>query len=334
MGTPVDPVPESAQAALIAASNAPGYPLTHGTPEFRGAVAQWLADSCEVLDYPEDAVLPTLGLKEAVAWLPTLLGLGPEHTVVIPSLAYPTYEVGAVMAGAQIVRADSPADWPTSGVDLVWLNSPANPTGAVLAADQMAQAVAAARDAGATVASDECYLELWWTDNKPTSVLHPSINGGRLDGLLALHSLSKRSNLAGYRVGTITGDPDLVHDLLTSRKHLGHIVPAPSLAAAAAALTDVQSAQTQRNRYRARREVLITAFTNAGFRVDESAGSLFLWLGRDEDCWLTVRALSEVGILVAPGEFYGTAGTHHIRVALTASDEAIAMVPERLAALA
>jgi succinyldiaminopimelate transaminase len=331
VGTPVDDVPQSAQAALAAASNSPGYPVTQGSPAFREAVAQWLMEECSVLHCPADSVLPTLGLKEAVAWLPFLLGLTSEHTVVVPALAYPTYEVGARLVGARVLRCDDHTQWQDDpSVAFVWLNSPSNPTGRVMTASQMKAIVNVARERNIIVASDECYLELWWTEHRPVSVLSDEVSGGDFGQLLALHSLSKRSNLAGYRIGSITGDAALIGELLSARKHLGHIVPAPTLAAAVAAYGDRTSANEQRERYRNRRTALINALNAAGFHVDDSAGSLFIWATTGEDCWDTVNRLAEIGILVAPGTFYGPTGSRHIRIALTAKDEAVAEACERL----
>ena len=333
MGSPVDPVPASVIASAAAAANAPGYPTTAGTPQFRSAVATWLSQSLGVADYPADAVLPTVGSKEAVAWLPLMLGLGPAHTVIAPTLAYPTYEVGALVAGCQFVRADDPSQWPTDAdVALVWLNSPSNPTGDVLSAADMRRIVDAARERGAVVASDECYIELTW-GRPATSILHPSVSGGDYAGLLALHSLSKRSNLAGYRVASITGDPRLVDQLLQVRKHLGHLVPAPMLAAACAAYADADHAAAMRAIYGRRRQVLVAALHGAGFDCDESAGSLFIWASRGDDCWHTVEVLAKSGILVAPGTFYGPAGAGHVRIAVTADDEAIDKAVARLSRL-
>ena len=334
MGTPVDPVPAPVQAALAAASNAPGYPLTQGTPDFRGAVSDWLHAEAGVSADASSAVLPTIGLKEAVASLPTLLGLGPQDAVVVPELAYPTYEVGAIAAGARVIRADDLGSWAhDDSVGLVWVNSPANPTGRVLSVQQLRDVVSAARRIGAVVASDECYLDLWWQGQRPPSALSSDVCGADVSGVLALHSLSKRSNLAGYRVGSISGDPALVSRLLAARKHLGLIVPAPNLAAAAAAYRDRASVDAQRERYRRRRDVLIPALVSAGFRIDHSEASLFIWATAGEDCWASVDRLADIGLLVAPGVFYGPAGGHHVRIALTATDSAVASAAQRLRSL-
>ncbi|WP_328426091.1 succinyldiaminopimelate transaminase [Micromonospora sp. NBC_00389] len=331
MGTPVDPVPEVIRQALADASDAPGYPLTAGTPALRDAITAWVARACGA-GVDGLGVLPTIGSKELVAWLPTLLGIGPDDVVVVPSIAYPTYEDGARLAGATVVRADSlTAVGPTSRVRLVWVNSPGNPTGRVLPAAHLRKVVDWARERGAVVASDECYLSLGWSA-EPVSVLSPEVCGGSYDGVLAVHSLSKRSNLAGYRAGFVAGDPALVAELLKVRKHAGMIVPAPVQAAMVAALQDERHADEQRERYRARREVLTAAFTSAGFTVEHSEAGLYLWLTRGEDCWQTVDWLARRGILVAAGVFYGPSAGQYVRVALTESDEHVAAVAGRLRA--
>ena len=328
VGTPVDPTPAVVQEALCAAADAHAYPLTAGTPALREAIAGWFARRCGAVG--ELGVLPTIGSKELVAWLPTLLGLGPHDTVVIPELAYPTYDVGTRLAGAQLVRSDSTAAVGPAPVSLVWVNSPSNPTGRVLPAEHLAKVVAWARERGAVVVSDECYLELGW-DAEPVSILHPDVCGGSYEGILAVHSLSKRSNLAGYRAAYLGGDPELVARLLEVRKHAGMIVPAPVQAAMVAALSDDTHVEEQRLRYAARRTALRTALTGAGFTVEHSEAGLYLWVTRGEDCWTTAGSLAERGILVAPGSFYGPAGQRHVRVALTATDERVAAAVERLA---
>jgi succinyldiaminopimelate transaminase len=274
-------------------------------------------------------VLPTIGTKEFVAWLPTVLGLGAGDRVVIPRLAYPTYDVGARLAGAQVVVADSLTAIGPTRVSLLWLNSPSNPTGRVLPVDHMAKVVSWARERGVLVVSDECYFELPWTA-QPVSVLHPDVCGSDPTGVLALHSLSKRSNLAGYRFGFAAGDPHIIARLLEVRKHAGMMVPGPVQAAAVAALGDDDHVRAQRAVYRYRRELLTAALTEAGFRIDDSEAGLYLWATRGEPCWETVGWLADRGILVAPGEFYGRAGDHHVRVALTATDERVAAAGGRL----
>jgi succinyldiaminopimelate transaminase len=293
------------------------------------AAARWYERRRGVVVDPVD-VLPTVGSKELVGWLPTLLGLGPGDLVVIPELAYPTYAVGALVAGTDLVATDALTALGPRRAALLWVNSPSNPTGRVLPPEHLAKVVAWARERGTVVASDECYAELPWTA-EPRSILHPSVCGGDHSGLLAVQSLSKRSNLAGYRAGLVTGDPLLVAELVAVRKHLGMLVPAPVQAAMAAALDDDAHVAEQHARYGARRELLVDALTAAGFEVTASEAGLYLWTTRGEPCWDTVAWLAERGVLVAPGSFYGTAGEQFVRVALTATDERVAAACERLA---
>ena len=332
VGTPVDPVPRVVAGALAAAADAPGYPATHGTPRLREAAAGWLARRHGVSVDPA-AVLPVIGTKEFIAALPTLLGCGPGDIVIHPELAYPTYDIGARLSGARAIAADGLTALGPEHARLVWLNSPANPTGRVLPAEHMAKVVCWARERGTVVASDECYLELGWSA-RPVSILHPDVSAETHQGLLAVHSLSKRSNMAGYRAGFVTGDPELIADLLEIRKHAGMMMPAPVQAAMAAALDDDEHADEQRARYAARRDRLSAALAAAGWVIEQSEAGLYLWATRPgHDCWASVQVLAEAGILVAPGEFYGPAGQRHVRVALTATDERIDAAAARLTVL-
>ena len=328
MGTPVDPTPALIRSALAAHANAPGYPTALGTAELRGAAADWLSRRLGARAEPQDEILPTIGSKETVAWLPTMLGVPRGSTVLIPELSYPTYEVGAVLAGAQVRRTNNPPD-DAAGISLVWLNSPANPHGAVLAPADLQRWVAWGRTWSIPVVVDECYLELGWLVD-PVSVLHPSVVGDSFAGVLAVHSLSKRSNMAGYRAGLIVGDPVLIRRLWNLRRHSGLLVPLPVQAAMAAAYGDDAHVEEQRRRYRARHERLAAALTGAGFRIDHSEAGLYLWATRQETAMSTVEWLAERGILVAPGTFYGPAGGEHVRVALTATDERVASGAQRL----
>lgn len=331
VGTPVDPVAPLIQEALAAAAAAPGYPWTAGTPQMRAAAVGALERRYGVTGLAEQAVLPVIGTKELIAWLPTLLGLGAGDVVVVPELAYPTYEVGARLAGAEVVAADSLTQLGPRSPALVFLNSPSNPTGRVLGADHLRKVATWARERGTLVVSDECYLGLGW-DDRPVSVLHPEVCDGDHTGLLAVHSLSKSSSLAGYRAGFVTGDAAVVAELLAVRKHAGMIVPNPVQAAMVAALDDDEHETAQRRRYARRREVLLDAFTRAGFTVEHSEAGLYLWATRGEGCRDTVAWLAARGILVAPGDFYGPAGARHVRVALTATDERVAEAVQRLSA--
>jgi succinyldiaminopimelate transaminase len=330
VGTPVDPTPAVVQRALAMASDAPGYPTTHGTADLREAIAGWMQRRLGVLDPDPAAILPAIGTKEMVAWLPTLLGLGRGSVIGIPELAYPTYAIGAALAGAEVRASDALVGLGPERVDLLWINSPSNPTGRVLPVEHLRKVVAWARERGTLVVSDECYLELGW-DADPVSILHPSVCDGDVSGLLALHSLSKRSNLAGYRFGLLAGDLAVIARLLEVRKHAGMIVPAPVQAAAAAAFADDAHVLEQRERYAARRTLLRSALETAGFGLEHSEAGLYLWASRGEDCWATVDWFAECGIVVAPGEFYGPAGARSVRVALTATDERVEAAAARLA---
>jgi succinyldiaminopimelate transaminase len=329
IGTPVDPTPAVAQQALAAATDWPGYPVTIGLERTRQAVVDWLARRHGVTGLGTSNVIPSIGSKEIIATLAQHLGVGPGDTVVFPELAYPTYEVGAALVGATPVASDSTVGLGPAAPALLWLNSPSNPTGRVLPVEHLRKVVDWCRERGTVLVSDECYLECAW-DATPVSVLHPSVNGGSVEGILALHSLSKRSNLAGYRAASITGDAALVAELLAVRKHAGMIVPQPVQAAMTAALTDRAHAAEQKERYARRRGALRAALEGAGFRIEHSEASLYLWSTRDEDCWDTVSWLAERGILVAPGSFYGRAGSRHVRVAFTATDERVDEAVARL----
>lgn len=329
VGTPVDDAPPIAQEALCSASNSPGYPTVFGPESLRQAVADWLERRFSITGVTPDTVLPTVGSKELIGNLPMQLGLGPGDTVAFPSLAYPTYEVGARYAGCTPVAADSTVAFGPAAPQLLYLNSPANPHGQVLGADHLRKVVEWCRERGTLLVSDECYLEFVW-EGEPASILHPEINGGSLDGLLAVHSLSKRSNLAGYRDAFVVGDRAIIAELLVLRKHLGFILPRPVAAAMEAALGDDTHVDEQRERYAARRSALRAALEGAGFEISHSEGSLYLWATRGEPCRETVRWLADRGILVAPGDFYGPAGEQHVRVAFTATDERVAAAAERL----
>lgn len=341
IGTPVDATPDVVRRALADASDAHGYPQTYGTPALRQAVADWFARRRSATVDP-DGVLPTVGSKELVGLLPAMLGLGAGDTVVLPRVAYPTYAIGARLAGAEMLATDDVADWADRpDVKLVWVNSPGNPHGAVATVDELRAVVAAARRTGALVVSDECYAELPWAepfvrDGVP-SLLDPRVCDGDVTGLLVTYSLSKQSNMAGYRAAFVAGDPAVVRDLLALRKQIGLIVPAPVQAAMTAALADDAHVAEQREAYRRRREILVPALTDAGFVIDLSEAGLYLWTrrpGRAGDCWGLVDWFAERGVLVAPGAFYGEDGARHVRISLTASDERVRAAADRLRASA
>jgi succinyldiaminopimelate transaminase len=331
IGSPVDEVPALIQDALAAAADAPAYPTTIGRPELRQAAVDWMerrlgADGVD----PGSEVLPVVGTKELIMLLPTLLGVGAGDTVLIPDVAYPTYEAGAALAGATIVPVTPAALAEQGAARIAYLNSPRNPSGEITGRDTLRAAVDWAREHDVLLVSDECYAEFGW-DAEPVSVLRPDVCGGRFDNLLAVHSLSKRSNLAGYRAGFVAGDARIVGELLAVRRHAGLMVPLPVQAAMTVALGDDAHVDEQRERYRRRREVLAGALTAAGWRIDRSEGAIYLWASHPSyDAYGSVAALAEHGVLVAPGSFYGAAGERHVRVALTATDDRIDAAVERL----
>lgn len=329
VGTPVDPVDPVVRAGLIEAAGFPGYPATAGTPQLRAAATEALARRFGVSGVGESAILPVIGTKEAIAGLPSQLGVPAGELVVIPEVAYPTYEVGALLAGARVLRADSTVAVGPQNPALIYLNSPSNPTGRVLGADHLRKVVDWARERGTVVVSDECYLGLAW-DQPAVSVLDDAVSGGDHTGLIAVHSLSKSSNLASYRAGFLAGDAELIAELLAVRKHAGLIVPFPVQSAMVAALTDDFHVDAQRERYRARRGKLLAALTGAGFTVDHSEAGLYLWATRGDDSRATLDWFARRGILVAPGDFYGPRGAEHIRMAFTATDERVDAAVARL----
>jgi succinyldiaminopimelate transaminase len=334
VGSPVDATPAVIRDAVLSATDAHAYPLTAGAPAVRQAIAGWFERRRGVVGLSANQTLPTIGSKEFVAGLPLWLGLGSDDVVVHPRIAYPTYAIGAAVVGAQTVASDDPAEWP-AGTTLIWLNSPGNPDGRVLSTDGLRVAVRRARELGAVIASDECYAELAWEPpwaGAPTpSILDPAVVGSDHSGVLAVCSLSKQSNLAGYRAGFVAGGRDLVDGLLAVRKHLGLIPPTPVQAAMIAALDDDGHVSAQREVYRARRSVLREGLTSAGFRIDHSEAGLYLWATAGEESSVTISRLADLGMLAAPGSFYGEAGTRHVRFALTATDERIAEAARRLA---
>ncbi len=321
VGTPVDPTPEFIQSALREASNSPSYPVTVGTPELRAAITEWAKKNLGARG--DFAVLPLIGSKEFVAWLPTFLT---AKTVLYPEVAYPTYLVGALLAKAEATTVDIDAeDWPVA--DLAWVNSPSNPTGRVHSEGELRSAIEWSRKSGGVVVSDECYLE-FGTNKTPQSILN--FTDGDNSNILAVHSLSKRSNLAGYRGAFVIGDPALIAQILEVRKHAGMMVPLPIQRAMVAALSDSEHVAQQRDRYNSRKARLIPALQAAGFTIDFSDAGLYLWATRNEDCWESVAWLAHLGILATPGVFYGEKGSRHIRIAMTATDQQIDSAASRI----
>lgn len=342
MGTPVDSTPNVVREALIKSSNAPGYPGAHGTASLREAIAQWFTRRRGVENLNLQSIMPTVGSKELIAWLPFMLGLGPQDVVVRPKIAYPTYDIGATLCGARSVACDSLEELDPAllrRVRLVWINSPGNPTGQVHDAQAMKTIVAQAREIGAVVASDECYAELGWDSwdmdsggKRVPCILDPEVSDGSTQGLLSLYSLSKQSNLAGYRAAFVAGDDKIMASLINTRKHAGMIVPSPIMAAMEAALNDEEHVGIQKAAYRRRREILLPALQDFGLNVEHSEAGLYLWATAGQDTWQTVQFLAELGIIVGPGSFYGRAGEGYVRFSITGSDERVASAAERLAA--
>lgn len=331
VGTPVDDVDPQIRKALSSVSEVSGYPTTHGTVSLRQAAVDALSRRYNVTGLACESVVPVVGTKEAIAWLPTLLGLGSGDLIVIPERAYPTYEVSAIIAGADMLRADSLLQLGPETPSLVFINSPSNPTGKVLGVEHLQKVVEFARERDVIVVADECYIGLGWDDEKPpVSILDERVSGGDHTNLIAMHSLSKSSNLASYRAGFAAGDPTLIAELLEARKHAGLIVPLPVQAAMEEALNNDEQEAAQRARYQRRRDILLPAVKDAGFTVDDSEAGLYIWATRGENCRESLAWLAERGILVAPGDFYGPRGKNHVRIALTATDERIDAAARRL----
>lgn len=344
VGTPIDPMPEVAAQALIDATRAAtGYPPSIGTIPYRDAAADWVARRFGVAIEPS-AVIACIGTKELVASLPHHLSLRDpsRDTVLYPAVAYPTYAMGATLAGLRAVPVPVDNRWhlDLSAVSdddaaralVLWLNDPSNPTGACAVPPEMEANVAWARERGIIVASDECYAEFTYLESGAATDPVTALTAGA-EGVLAVHSLSKRSNFAGLRAGFVAGDPGLVRYLGEVRKHAGFMVPSPVQAAAAAALGDDQHVVEQRARYAARRARLTPVLADAGLVSAGGPSTFYLWLASDrgEDGWKIAARLAETaGLLVAPGDLYGPAGVDHARVALSLRDDQIETVIERL----
>ena len=346
VGTPVDPMPEVARRALAdAAAGATGYPAAIGAPAYRQAAAGWISRRFGVT-VSADAVFACIGTKELVASLPRLLALRDpsRDTVLYPAVAYPTYEMGARLAGLRAVPVPLDDRWlldvsQISEADaaralVIWVNEPGNPTGAAGGAEHLRAVGDWAREWGAIVASDECYAEFTY-DESGSAAAPATVLGAGHDGALAVHSLSKRSNMAGLRAGFVAGDAALVSYLGEVRKHAGFMTPAPVQAAATAALADDAHVDEQRARYARRREEARRALEEWGLVHDGGPSTFYLWLRSPEgveDGWSIARRLAERGLLVAPGDLYGPDGSAHVRLSLTQTDDRLALAFDRLAA--
>jgi succinyldiaminopimelate transaminase len=323
-GSPSDDTPEFIRQALFEGSNAHGYTPAKGTPAFRAAAAAWMQRTLGAHPVPDTSIIPIIGSKELLTLLPIFLGLGDGDTIVIPELSYPSYPVGVELAGADTYRlpyGELPPEDLTA--KLMWVNSPSNPTGQVLDKEYLKAIVAWGRAHDCIIASDECYIEFGWYDDEraPVSVLDPQISGGDLSGIIAVYSMSKRSNMAGFRVGFITGDPLILAPLMRLRDYTGLMVPTPVLAAATAALTDDEHVAVQNQRYRRRQAMMAEAVRGAGFEVAGSEGGMFLWVTRGERHDVSARWFAELGIAVTEGDGFGERGLDFVRIALTQTDD-------------
>jgi len=321
VGTPVDSTPEFIQEAFRSASNSPSYPVTVGTPELQSAIRSWAEKTLGASG--DFGVLPLIGSKEFVAWLPTFLE---AQSVLYPEIAYPTYLVGSLLAQAEATAvAIEASTWPSAA--MAWVNSPSNPSGRVHSESEFLAAIDWSRKNGATLVSDECYLEFGDSET-PTSILKHT--GGDNKNILAVYSLSKRSSMAGYRAAFVIGDPLLIAKILEVRKHAGMMVSLPVQKAMIAALSDSSHVAEQRNRYNSRRAKLIPALQGAGFEIHNSAAGLYIWATRNESAWDSVSWLADIGIIATPGIFYGDKGAQFIRIAMTATDQQISDAADRI----
>lgn len=320
-GTPVDSTPQLIQSALKESSDSPRYPVTAGTKDLQDAIRNWAINHLGASG--DFDVLPLIGSKELVAWLPTILQ---SKKVIYPEIAYPTYLVGALLAQAEPIAVGvNAATWPNS--DFAWVNTPSNPTGRVHSESELREAIDWSRKSGATLVCDECYID-FGDSVQPTSLL--KYTDGDNSNILVVHSLSKRSSMAGYRGAFLIGDPKLIAEIREIRKHAGMMVPLPIQNAMVAALSDEKHVEVQRDRYNARRAILAPALIAAGFKVEESAAGLYIWCTRSEDCWKSVEWLAKLGIVATPGSFYGELGASHIRIAMTATDAQISDAAARI----
>jgi succinyldiaminopimelate transaminase len=334
VGTPSDPPPTAVVAALAASGAESGYPPSVGSAAFRDAAAGWLARRFGV-EVPPSRLAACVGTKELVATVPHYLRLrDPEKdTVLYPAVSYPTYAMGALLAGCRAVPVPVDDGWHVvlSAIDdgdarravCLWVNTPANPTGAV---DDLGAAAAWGRAHGVPVFSDECYVEFTWAGPGHTILEHG------VEGVVAVHSLSKRSNLAGLRAGFYAGDDELVGYLAEVRKHAGLMVPGPVQLGAGVALADDDHVEVQRDRYRERLDLLRAAFVAAEIEVPAPEGTFYLWVPAPHgDAWaFTERLAKEAGVLVSPGEFYGAAGSGHVRIAVVQPTARLELAARRI----
>jgi succinyldiaminopimelate transaminase len=333
IGTPCDPPPQAVIDALAGSGSERGYPASIGTEALRRSIARWMGRRFSI-DVPLSRIAACIGTKEFVATTPQYMKLRRPNrdTVIYPAVAYPTYEMGAILAGlrplAVPMNAEGHMDFTSLSQDdidralMLWVNSPSNPTGGL---DDLKYAADWGRKNNVPVFSDECYTEFTWATSSQSILQHG------LDGVIAVHSLSKRSNLAGLRVGFYAGDAEIVEYLKEVRKHAGFMVPGPAQAAGVAALDDDEHVAVQRDRYRSRLEYMATTLSKwSGIDIGMPDGGFYLWFDA-EDAWsFTERLAREGGALVSPGDFYGAGGSRNVRVAAVQPDAKLRLVAQRL----
>ena len=333
IGTPCDPPPQAVIDALAGSGSERGYPASIGSENLRRSIARWMGRRFSI-DVPISRIAACIGTKEFVATTPQYMKLRRpgRDTVIYPAVAYPTYEMGATLAGLRALpvpmNAEGHMDFASLSEDdiaralMVWVNSPSNPTGGL---DDLKYAANWGRKHDIPVFSDECYTEFTW-GTAPQSILQHG-----LDGVVAVHSLSKRSNLAGVRVGFYSGDAEIVEYLKEVRKHAGFMVPGPAQAAGVAALDDDEHVRVQRERYKSRLEMMAKTLTTwSGFDIALPSGGFYLWFNAGDAWEFTEKLAHEGGALVSPGDFYGAGGSHNVRVAVVQPDAKLAMVAKRL----
>ena len=333
IGTPCDPPPQAVIDALAGSGSERGYPASIGSENLRRSIARWMGRRFSI-DVPISRIAACIGTKEFVATTPQYMKLRRpgRDTVIYPAIAYPTYEMGATLAGLRALpvpmNAEGHMDFASLSEDdiaralMVWVNSPSNPTGGL---DDLKYAANWGRKHDIPVFSDECYTEFTW-GTAPQSILQHG-----LDGVVAVHSLSKRSNLAGVRVGFYSGDAEIVEYLKEVRKHAGFMVPGPAQAAGVAALDDDEHVRVQRDRYLSRLEMMAKTLTTwSGIDIALPAGGFYLWFNAGDAWEFTEKLAREGGALVSPGDFYGAGGSHNVRVAVVQPDAKLAMVAKRL----
>jgi succinyldiaminopimelate transaminase len=333
IGTPCDPPPQAVIDALAGSGSERGYPASIGSENLRRSIARWMGRRFSI-DVPISRIAACIGTKEFVATTPQYMKLRRpgRDTVIYPAIAYPTYEMGATLAGLRALpvpmNAEGHMDFASLSEDdiaralMVWVNSPSNPTGGL---DDLKYAANWGRKHDVPVFSDECYTEFTW-GTAPQSILQHG-----LDGVIAVHSLSKRSNLAGVRVGFYSGDAEIVEYLKEVRKHAGFMVPGPAQAAGVAALDDDEHVRVQRDRYLSRLEMMAKTLTTwSGIDIALPSGGFYLWFNAGDAWEFTEKLAREGGALVSPGDFYGAGGSHNVRVAVVQPDAKLAMVAKRL----